>query len=179
MGEGQSFAAHVFALSALVALLSGSEALRGVVLMAVPSATGGGAALLVATFLGEVDSLFTAWLVPLWLLTAAAAFVVTHESVRDFEATSGLLSGLGASTSRISRLFLVRVALLASISFVVGVSLGLVVVQVIFRAFIVLLGVQYFVPEISPAGLGVVGVLSVSALLFGSAFSLALTKRRP
>ncbi|MDE1858612.1 MAG: hypothetical protein KGI26_06080 [Thaumarchaeota archaeon] len=180
VGEGRAFALHLLAMSSLVALLAASEGVREVVASALPLEPGGGVAVLLASFLAEVDSLLSAWLVPVWLLTAAAAFVVTYDSARAFGGTSGLLFDLGGASSRTEGLFFLRLTLLASLSFLLGMSLGLVATQVVFRAFLVLLGAQYFVPEISPAGLGLVALLSLSAVLLGSGVLVAATRiRRP
>jgi hypothetical protein len=178
MGEGKAFAAYLFALSALVALLAGSVALRNVIPSALPSNLGGGAALLEATFLGEVDSLLSAWLTPLWALTAASAFVVSLESARSFDSTSTLLSELGADESTLSSLLLTRGALLASLSFVIGLSVGAVASQVVFRAFLVFLGAQYYVPEVPPEALAFIALLALSALAAGFGAAALAGRRR-
>lgn len=177
LGDRGSFAARVFALSSPVALVTGSLALRGVVVSAAPAGAVGGGALLVSVFLSEVDSILSAWLVPVWLLMASAAFAVSLDSARSFEGTARLVADVGgASQSR--SLVLVRGAVLSALSFLLGVSLGVVASEVVFRVFVVEVGAQYYVPELSPLSLGVVAALSLSALLAGT-LAAFLRRRGP
>ncbi|MDG6988627.1 MAG: hypothetical protein JRN21_04800 [Nitrososphaerota archaeon] len=177
LGDRGSFAARVLALSSLVALVAGSLALRGAVLAAAPTGAAGGGALLVSVFLAEVDSLLSAWLVPVWLLMAAAAFAVSLDSARSFEGTARLVSEVGG-TGQSRSLVLVRGAILSALSFALGLSLGLVASQVVFRVFAVAVGAQYYVPELSPLSLGAVAALSLSALLAGT-LAASLRRRGP
>ena len=178
LGPRGPFAARVFALSALVALVTASFALRDVISGAAPAAGGGGAQLLVASFLAGVGSLIDAWLVPVWVLTAAGAFVVAFDSSRAFAGTSFLLSDLGGERRTRSAAAATRGAVLAGASFVIGVSVGVVVSQVVFRAVLVLLGAPYYVPELSPVSLGLTALISLSALVVGAAAATAADLRR-
>ena len=169
--------ARVLALSSLVALITASFSLQGVISGAVPSAQGGGE-VLVSAFLAGVGSLMAAWLVPLWVLTAAGAFVVSLDSARAISGTTGLLDELGGDSRKRSAVLAARAALLAAVSFVLGVSLGIVASQVVFRVVLVLLGAPYYVPALSPTALGLTALLSLSALLLGSGASAAFGLRR-
>jgi hypothetical protein len=178
IGDGADFVTHVISLASLVALITASQAVTEVVRSAVPPASGG-ASVLLSSFLAEIELVLSAWLVPVWLLTAGAAFVVTLHSTRSFEGTSALLSELGAERSASASLSLVRGVLLASASFVLGLSFGLVAAQLVFRAFLVVFGAQYFVPLVTPAVLGFTAALSLSALFSGfAAAALASRSRR-
>lgn len=167
IGEPGSFVIRVLALSSLVALLVGSIALRDVVPAAIPGGAGQGVGELSSALLGEVDSLIAVWLVPVWALVAAASFVVTLDSARSFGGTVNLLSQLGSGGKSRSVVAL-RGAILAALSLLVGLSLGVVAAQVVFRVFVVVLGAQYFVPVLSPDSLGVAAGLVLSALFVGT-----------
>jgi hypothetical protein len=177
VGERRGFAARVLAMSALVALVAASYSLRDVVAGAAPPAQGGGAGVLVSAFLSEVGSVIDAWLVPLWALTAAAAFVVTFDSARASEGTSVLLEELGGTGRTKAVVDLARGAVLAGLSLVLGVSLGVVASQVVFRAVLVLLGAPYYVPALTPASLGLTALLALTAIAAGTSASAALGRR--
>ena len=177
MGERGPFVARALALSALVALITASFALRDVISGAAPSAQGGGA-LLVSSFLSGVGSLIDAWLLPVWVLTAAGAFVVSLESAQALSGTTELLGELGGEGRARSAVLVTRGVLLAAVSFVLGVSLGVVASQVVFRVLLVLLGAPYYVPALSPSGLGATALLALTALLAGSLASAAVDVRR-
>ena len=177
VGDRRAFVARVLALSALVALVTASFSLRDVVAQAAPPAAGGGARVLVSAFLSEVGLLVGAWLVPVWLLTAAAAFVVSVDSARDFRATGLLLAQLGGDRRALSVTLMTRAAVLAGASLALGVSLGVVASQVVFRAVLVYLGAPYYVPALTPASLGFTAAVTLSALALGSASSAALGRR--
>ncbi|MDG6956310.1 MAG: hypothetical protein JRM89_03290 [Nitrososphaerota archaeon] len=168
LGHPPSFVARMLALASLVALLAGSLALDSLVTEAVPP-VGGAGALLVSSFLGEVGTLLSAWLVPVWALTAAAAFVVSAGYAREFAGSGRLLSDLGAPPSATARLLALRTLLLGALSLALGVSLGVVAAQVVFRAAVVLAGAPYYVPELTPASLGTTAALALSAVLLGGA----------
>ena len=168
VGEPQSFAARTLALASLVAMLAGSLALEGLPADAVPP-VGGPGALLVSSFLREVGSLLSVWLVPAWALTAAAAFAVSADSAREFAGSRRLLADLGASGRATARLLALRALVLAAVSAVLGVSLGVVAAQVVFRAAVVLAGAPYYVPELTLASLGATLGLAFSAVLLGAA----------
>jgi hypothetical protein len=176
-GEGRTFAAHVLALSSIVALVTSSRTLGNVVQSAAPAATGG-SALLVAAVLSEVGQLLTGWAVPVWLLAAAASGVVVLDSIRAFGKASGFLSDLGADAGAGTSLLVVRLGLLAAGSFALGVSIGVVVSQIAFRAFLVVVGAQYYVPELLPYDLVLLAFLSLSALAIGSAVALVAVRPR-
>ncbi|MDG6972849.1 MAG: hypothetical protein JRN13_05910 [Nitrososphaerota archaeon] len=176
VGDPGSFVARTLALASLVALLAGSQALYGLVAEAVPPA-GGSGALLVSSFLGEVGSLLHAWLVPAWALTAAAAFVVSAGSTREFAGSRSLLSALGAPGGATARLLALRTLLLAVLSLALGVALGVVAAQVVFRAAVVLAGAPYYVPDLTPTSLGVTALLALSAVFLGAA-GAGLASRR-
>lgn len=168
VGHPPSFVARTLALSSLVALLAGSLALDGLVGEAVPPA-GGAGAVLVSSFLGEVGSLLSAWLVPAWALTAAAAFVVSAGSAREFAGSRRLLSALGAPAAATARLLALRTALMGAVSLALGVSLGVVAAQVVYRGAAVLAGAPYYVPELTPGSLGTTAALALSAVALGAA----------
>ncbi|MDE1858215.1 MAG: hypothetical protein KGI26_04000 [Thaumarchaeota archaeon] len=178
LGDRRSFAARVLALSALVALVAASFALRDLVSEAAPSSSGGGAQLLVSAFLSEVGSLIDAWLVPVWLLTAAGAFVVSVDSARSFRGTSALLGELGGEGAAAAAVLALRALLLSAVAFVLGLSLGVVASQVVFRALLVLLGAPYYVPALTPLSLAIAAALAFSAMLAGSGASALLDARR-
>ena len=176
VGRPRSFVARTLALSSLVALLVGSQALGGLVAQAAPPA-GGSGAVLVSSFLGEVGSLLAAWLVPAWALTAAAAFAVSAGSSREFASTRLLLTTLGAPATATARLLALRTALVAALSLVLGVALGVVAAQVAFRGAAVLAGAPYYVPELTPGSLGATSLMAVSAVFLGAA-GASLASRR-
>jgi hypothetical protein len=177
VGDRSSFVARLLALSALVALMVGSFALRDVVTSAIPSGVSAGVGELSSAVLGEVDALIAAWLVPVWLLVAAASFVVALDAARAFGDTTRVLGQLGGDVSHTRSLILLRSALLVSLSLLVGLSLGLVASQVVFRAFVVVLGAQYYVPVITPASLALVSALVLSALVAGTAAGALVSGR--
>ncbi len=174
LGEPKAFVVRLLALSSLVALVTGSLALRDLIAASAPAGTGG-AALFVGYFLAEADALLAAWLVPVWLVIAAASFMVTLDSARSFTQTAGLIRDLGGS-DRLGTVLLARGVLLAPLSLAVGVSLGVVASQVVFRAAVVLLGAPFYVPELSPGSLGLAALLALTALLLGSGSSLAVSR---
>ena len=177
LGDRRSFAARVLALSALVALVAASFALRDLVSQAAPTSAGG-AQLLVSAFLSEVGSLIDAWLVPVWLLTATGAFVVSLDSARSFRGTAALLGELGGEGATAAAVLALRALLLSAVAFVLGLSLGVVASQVVFRAILVLLGAHYYVPALTPLSVAVTAALAFSAMLAGSGASALLDARR-
>jgi hypothetical protein len=168
MGDRLSLLAQVFTVASVVALLSASlsfmELVSGFLSGAVPASY----APLARGISAELEGLVYLWSIPVWAVLVVSFYVLVLYASGQMAPTLVLLWQLGSSRAISRRVLLLRLALVSSIGWVLGLSLGLVLAQVGFRAAALLSRTAYYVPSLSPFDVLVLAGMTFSACAAGA-----------
>jgi len=168
LGDIKLLTTEVMSLTLIVALAVGAKALVNVVegftYLGLPSMWG----YFVRAVYNELKTIAYLWSMSLWFLVVVATYLVSNYVLRSVVVTYATLTYLGSSKTFIIKLLFIRYMVIASMTWLVGWSVGLTTAQVVFRFTAYIFGAPYEVPYLSLGELVELAVMVYPLVILGS-----------
>lgn len=168
LGDGRILITEVMVLTLIVALVAGAKALANVVediaYVDLPFMW----EYFIRAVYGELKTITYFWSTSLWLLVIVATYLVSNYLIRNVMVTYTTLTYLGSLKSFILKLVLIRYIVIASMTWLVGWSIGLTAAQVVFRFTAYMLRAPYEVPHLSLSELAELALTIYPLVILGS-----------
>ncbi|MEM0453142.1 MAG: hypothetical protein QXO98_00580 [Sulfolobales archaeon] len=168
LGDVKLLTVEVMVLAFIVALAVGAKAFVNVVesftYLGLPSMWD----YFINAVYDELKTITYLWSSSLWFLVVVATYLVSNYVLRSVVITYATLTYLGSSKTFIIELLLIRYVVIASITWLVGWSIGLTTAQVVFRFTAYIFGAPYEVPYLSLGELVELAVMVYPLVILGS-----------
>ena len=167
LGNTKLLVNEVFTTSLVVALISGAKALTNVVLGATNIELVRPWTYLITTVYSELKLVTSLWSIPMWLLVIISTYLMSNYVIQDLKTTFSTLKYLGSSVNYLIKLIITRYLITSSLICITGVSVGVVVAQVVFRVIAYIIKTPYEVPNLYLSDLIEVVVITYITIFLG------------
>jgi hypothetical protein len=177
IGRSNAFIMQVLTLAALVGLITGGLAISNMANNFFTTGTASRFEVVTLSLLAELTGIFTVWIAAAWSLLALSSYVVGLQSIRSMVPTTSMLSQIGSSKQTYRTLILLRLLLLATLSWLVGWTGGLAASQIAYRLAAYVISAPYAIPYLQPMDLLKLLALTFTAVFAGGLYFVIKTRR--
>jgi hypothetical protein len=166
IGRSVDFIKQVLTLSAIVGLITSGLAISNMAYIFFSSGTASRFEVVTMSLLSELTSIFWVWLLAAWSLLVVSSYVIGLQSIRSMIPTFRILWQTGSSKKTYRTMILLRLLLLATLSWLFGWNGGLVASQMTYRLAAYAIKAPYAIP-----GLQLIDLLNLLAFTFTAVFA--------
>jgi hypothetical protein len=177
IGRSSDFIMQVLTLAAIVGLISSGLAISNMANIFFTAGTASRFEVVTVSLLSELTSIFWVWLVAAWSLLAVSSYVVGLQAIRSMIPTMSILWQTGASKKTDRTMILLRLLLLATLSWLFGWTGGLVASQMAYRLAAYAIKAPYTIPILQLTDLLNLLALTFTAVFVGGLYFVIKTRR--
>lgn len=166
IGRSFDFIKQVLTLSAIVGLITSGLTISNMAYIFFNSGTASRFEVITISLLSELTSIFWVWLLAAWSLLAVSSYVIGLQSIRSMIPTLSILWQTGSSKKTYRTMILLRLVLLAVLSWLFGWNGGLVASQMAYRLAAYAIKAPYAIPTLQ-----LIDLLNLLALTFTAVFA--------
>ncbi len=167
LGDVKILISEVFTISLIASLVVGATALTNVVRGYVVGDVFGLWNYLLVSVYKELRLITYLWSIPIWVLVLISMYLMSNYLSHDLIPTYVKLVYVGASKRFVITLLLLRYFVIAFLSWLIGLSLGLTASQVMFRFTAYVLRTPYEVPYLGLSDVVELAVITNLLILLG------------
>lgn len=168
LGNAKILVSEVFTTSLIVSLVTGATALTNIIKGYVVGEVFGLWNYLLISVYEELRLITYLWSIPIWVLVLIAIYLMSNYLSYDLIPTYVSLIYIGASRRFTITLLLLRYFVVAFLSWLIGLSLGLTASQVMFRFTAYVLHAPYEIPYLDLSDVVELAVITNPLILLGS-----------
>jgi hypothetical protein len=165
IGRSSDFLTQVLTLATIVGLITGGLSISTMAYNFFNTGTASRFEVVTLSLLSELSGIFWVWLVAAWSLLAMSSYVVGLQSIRSMIPTMNILWQTGSTKKTYRKMILLRLTLLATLSWLFGWTGGLVAAQMAYRFAAYGIKAPYAIPTLQ-----LIDLLNLLALTFTAVF---------
>jgi hypothetical protein len=177
IGRSVDFIKQVVTLSAIVGLITSGLAISNMAYIFFSGGTASRFEVVTLSLLSELTSIFWVWLLAAWSLLAVSSYVIGLQSIRSMIPTLNILWQTGSSKKTYRTMILLRLLLLAILSWLFGWNGGLVASQMAYRLAAYAIRAPYSIPTLQLIDLLNLLALTFTAVFAGGSYFVVKTRK--
>ncbi len=177
IGRSNDFIMQVLTLAAIVGLITSGLAISNMANSFFTAGTASRFEVVTVSLLSELTSIFWVWLVAAWTLLAMSSYVVGLQAIRSMIPTMSILWQTGSSKKTYRTMIVLRLSLLATLSWLFGWTGGLVASQMAYRLAAYAIKAPYAIPILQLTDLLNLLALTFTAVFVGGLYFVIKTRR--
>jgi hypothetical protein len=177
IGRSNDFIKQILTLATIVALITAGSSISNMAYSFFNTGTASRFEVVTLSLLSELTGIFWVWLVAAWSLLAVSSYVVGLQSIRTMIPTMSILWQTGSSKKMYRTMILLRLVLLAALSWLFGWTGGLVASQMAYRLAAYAIKAPYAIPTLQPIDLANLLALTFTAVFVGGLYFVIKTRR--
>jgi hypothetical protein len=177
IGRSGDFITQVLTLSAIVGLIAGGLSINTMAYNFFNTGTASRFEIVTLSLLSELSGIFWVWLAAAWSLLAMSSYVVGLQSIRSMIPTMNILWQTGSTKKTYRTMILLRLSLLATVSWLFGWTGGLVASQMAYRFAAYAIKAPYAIPTLQLMDLLNLLALTFTAVFVGGLYFVIKTRK--
>ncbi len=177
IGRSNDFIKQILTLAAIVGLITSGLSISNMAYSFFNTGTASRFEVVTSSLLIELTTIFWVWLVAAWSLLAVSSYIVGLQSIRSMIPTMSILWQTGSSKKMYRTMILLRLLLLATLSWLFGWTGGLVASQMSYRLAAYAIKAPYAIPTLQLMDLVNLLALTFAAVFAGGLYFVIKTRK--